>query len=61
MGVYLQYAPYELAVEGCWDDVKESYGDRVLECIEQYMPGITGSVVGREALTPAWTWSAGSG
>ena len=50
-GVYLQHAPYQLA-EGSWDEVKEAYGDRVLECIEQYMPGITASVVGREVLTP---------
>ena len=59
MGVYLQYAPYQLA-EGSWDEVKEAYGDRVLECIEQYMPGITASVVGREVLTPV-DLSAGSG
>ena len=51
MGVYLQYAPYQLA-SGSWDEVKEAYGDRVLECIEQYMPGISSSVVGREVLTP---------
>jgi phytoene dehydrogenase-like protein len=51
MGVYLQYTPYELA-SGSWDEVKEAYGDRVLECIERYMPGITASVVGREVLSP---------
>jgi len=51
MGIYLQYTPYSLA-DGSWDDVKESYGDRVLECMEQYMPGITDSVVERCVLSP---------
>lgn len=51
MGIYLQYTPYELR-DGSWDDVKESYGDRVLECMEEYLPGITGSVVERCVLSP---------
>lgn len=51
MGIYLQYTPYHLA-EGSWDDIKEWYGDRVLECMEEYLPGITESVVDRCVLTP---------
>lgn len=51
MGIYLQYTPYHLA-EGTWDDVKEAYADRVLECMEEYMPGITESVVDRVVLSP---------
>lgn len=51
MGVYLQYAPYELKGTS-WEDIKESYADRVLECMEAYMPGITKSVVERVVLSP---------
>lgn len=51
MGIYLQYAPYQLA-EASWDEIKESYADRVLECMEPYLPGITDSVMGRCVLTP---------
>ena len=51
MGIYLQYTPYHLA-DGEWDDVKEAYGDRVLECMEEYLPGITESVVDRVVLSP---------
>jgi phytoene dehydrogenase-like protein len=51
MGIYLQYTPYHLA-DGEWDDVKEAYGDRVLECMEEYLPGITDSVVDRVVLSP---------
>jgi phytoene dehydrogenase-like protein len=51
MGIYLQYTPYSLDGTS-WDEVKESYGDRVLECMEEYMPGITESVVDRCVLSP---------
>jgi phytoene dehydrogenase-like protein len=51
MGIYLQYTPYHLA-EGSWDDVKEAYADRVLECMEEYLPGITESVVDRCVMSP---------
>jgi phytoene dehydrogenase-like protein len=50
MGIYLQYAPYQPV--GGWDEIKEGYADRVLECLEPYLPGITESVVGRCVLTP---------
>jgi phytoene dehydrogenase-like protein len=51
MGIYLQYAPYTLA-DASWDDIKEDYGDRVLECMEEYLPGITASVVDRVVMSP---------
>jgi phytoene dehydrogenase-like protein len=51
MGIYLQYAPYQLAGT-TWDQIKESYADRVLECMEEYLPGITSSVVDRCVHTP---------
>jgi phytoene dehydrogenase-like protein len=52
MGIYLQYTPYSLGDGATWDELKEPYGDRVLECMEEYMPGITDSVVERCVLSP---------
>jgi phytoene dehydrogenase-like protein len=51
MGIYLQYTPYSLDGTS-WDELKEPYGDRVLECMEEYMPGIADSVVERCVLSP---------
>lgn len=51
MGIYVQYTPYSLA-EGSWDGIKESYADRVLECIEEYLPGLTRRVVDRRVYSP---------
>lgn len=51
MGIYVQYTPYSL-VEGSWDEIKEPYADRVLECIEEYLPGLTRRVVDRRVYSP---------
>jgi phytoene dehydrogenase-like protein len=51
MGIYVQYTPYSLA-EGSWDGIKESYADRVLGCIEEYIPGLTRRVVDRRVYSP---------
>ncbi|HYO80417.1 MAG TPA: NAD(P)/FAD-dependent oxidoreductase, partial [Bryobacteraceae bacterium] len=51
MGAFLQYAPYSLA-EGSWDDLRESYADRVIDMIEEYAPNIRSIVEHRQVLTP---------
>jgi phytoene dehydrogenase-like protein len=51
MSIYVQYTPYTLS-QGSWDDIKEAFADRVLECVEEYLPGITDSVLGRCVLSP---------
>jgi len=48
---FTQYGPYELAGRS-WDTEREAYGQRVLETLEQYCPGITGSVLHTEVLAP---------
>ena len=48
---FTQYGPYELAGRS-WDTEREAYGRRVLETLEQYCPGITGSVRHSEVLAP---------
>jgi len=51
MGIFLQYAPYTLR-EGTWDDLRESFGDRVISLIEEYAPNIRSLVEHRQVLTP---------
>lgn len=50
-GIYVQYTPYSLA-DSSWEEIKESYADRVLECIEEYLPGLTDRVVDRRVYSP---------
>jgi phytoene dehydrogenase-like protein len=49
--LFVQYAPYRLA-EGTWDQVKESFADRVLDVVEEYAPGFRRSVVARQVVSP---------
>lgn len=51
MSVYVQYTPYRLA-SGTWDDLKESYADRVVETLAEYAPNVPHAVIAREILTP---------
>ncbi len=51
LSVYVQYTPYHLA-SGTWDDIKESYADRVLETLADYAPNVPRAVLAREVLTP---------
>ncbi len=51
MGVFLQYAPYTLA-EGTWDELREPYGQRVLDLIAEYAPNIRSVIEHIQVLTP---------
>lgn len=51
MGIFLQYAPYTLR-DAHWDDIREPYGDRVLEVISEYAPNIRDIVRERQVLSP---------
>jgi phytoene dehydrogenase-like protein len=51
MSVIVQYAPYRLR-DGDWDTERERLGDRVLQVLEAYAPGITALVTARQVLTP---------
>jgi phytoene dehydrogenase-like protein len=51
MGIFIQYAPYTL--NGLkWDDIREPYGDHVLNLIQEYAPNIRSIVVNRQVLSP---------
>uniref|UniRef100_F1MN72 Pyridine nucleotide-disulfide oxidoreductase domain-containing protein 2 n=1 Tax=Bos taurus TaxID=9913 RepID=F1MN72_BOVIN len=53
VSLFTQYTPYTLAGGKAWDEQqRNTYADRVFDCIEAYAPGFKGSVVGRDILTP---------
>jgi phytoene dehydrogenase-like protein len=51
LSVILQYAPYDLK-EG-WAGGRQRFIDAALESLERFAPGLRGSVLGAELLTPA--------
>jgi phytoene dehydrogenase-like protein len=51
MSVFLQYAPYHLR-GASWDDLRESYSERVIDVIEQYAPNIRQVLIAKQVLTP---------
>ena len=51
MGIFLQYAPYTLR-DAAWDELREPYGDRVLEVIAEYAPNMREIVRERQVLSP---------
>jgi phytoene dehydrogenase-like protein len=51
MGIFLQYAPYTLR-DANWDDLREPYGDRILEVIAEYAPNMREIVRERQVLSP---------
>jgi len=51
MGIFIQYAPYTL--KGLkWDDIREPYGDHVIDLIQEYAPNFRSTVVNRQVLSP---------
>jgi len=51
MGIFLQYAPYTLR-DATWDQLREPFGDRVIDLIAEYAPNIRSIVEHRQVLTP---------
>ena len=51
LSVYVQYTPYRLA-SGSWEDIKESYADRVIETLAEYAPHVPDAILARQVLTP---------
>ncbi len=51
LSAYVQYTPYRLA-SGSWDDLRESYADRVIETLAAYAPNVPDAVLARQVLTP---------
>ncbi|MBL8229703.1 MAG: NAD(P)/FAD-dependent oxidoreductase [Bryobacterales bacterium] len=52
MGIFLQYAPYTLRGGATWDQLREPFGDRVIDIISEYAPNIKQIIEHRQVLTP---------
>ncbi|XP_038188475.1 pyridine nucleotide-disulfide oxidoreductase domain-containing protein 2 [Arvicola amphibius] len=53
ISLFTQYTPYTLAGGKTWDEQeKNTYADKVFDCIEAYAPGFKSSVLARDILTP---------
>jgi len=51
MSCFVQYAPYKLK-EGTWDDIKEEFGDNVIDAVAEFAPNLRDIIVGRQVVTP---------
>ena len=51
MSVIVQNTPYALR-DGAWDERREPFADRVVQVLDAHAPGLAGSVVARQVLTP---------
>jgi phytoene dehydrogenase-like protein len=51
MSVIVQATPHTLR-DTTWDDARESLGDLVVRTLDGYAPGLAGSVVARQVITP---------
>lgn len=53
MSIFAQYAPYRLAGDQTWDDIRDAMADRVIEVLSEYAPNLKGAILHRHILTPA--------
>src|SRR6266478_699549 len=51
MSCFVQYAPYHLK-EGNWDDLREEFGDSVVNTIAEHAPNIKDLILHRQVVTP---------
>jgi phytoene dehydrogenase-like protein len=51
MSCFVQYAPYKLK-EGMWDDIKEEFGNNVIDTVSEYAPNLKDIIVGKQVVTP---------
>jgi phytoene dehydrogenase-like protein len=51
MGIFVQYAPYTLR-GASWDELREPFADRVVDILEESIPGFRSIIEERQVLTP---------
>src|SRR5437879_10254114 len=51
LSIYVQYSPYHLP-SGSWDDLKEPYGDRVVETLAEHAPNVPRAIRARHDIPP---------
>ena len=52
LSCFVQYAPYKLRPGLNWDDLKESFGNNVIDTIAEYAPTIKDIILHKQVLTP---------
>jgi len=52
MSIFVAYAPYELADGLHWPDIREDFGDAVIDTLELYAPNIRDIILHRQVVTP---------
>jgi phytoene dehydrogenase-like protein len=51
LSAHVMYAPY--ALKGGWNEAaRDEFGERVIDTIERYAPGIRNKIIGQQLLTP---------
>lgn len=51
VSIFAQYAPYGL-VEGSWDELRDSFADRVVDVLAAYAPNVKSLILGRKVYSP---------
>jgi len=51
MSIFVQYAPYRLK-EGSWPELREKFGDTVIDTLAEYAPNMKNIILHRQVVTP---------
>src|SRR6266699_2883217 len=52
MSCFVQYAPYKLKPGLNWDDLKEDFGNTVIDTISEYAPNLKNIILHKQVVTP---------
>ena len=52
MSCFVQYAPYKLRPGLNWDDLKEDFGNTVIDTISEYAPNLKNIILHKQVVTP---------
>ncbi|MBI3073886.1 MAG: NAD(P)/FAD-dependent oxidoreductase [Deltaproteobacteria bacterium] len=52
MNIFVQYGPYKLVNGKTWDELREPFGDTVIDTLEEYAPNIKRAIIHRQVVTP---------
>src|SRR5881392_621957 len=52
LSCFVQYAPYKLKPGLNWDDLKEDFGNTVIDTISEYAPNLKNIILHKQVLTP---------
>jgi phytoene dehydrogenase-like protein len=52
MSCFVQYAPYKLKPELSWDNLREDFGNTVIDTVAEYAPNLKNIILHKQVLTP---------